>query len=253
MRRYGIPLIAMVLAALSLARGGVLSAEGTAVGARLTAISSTAEGRKAAVLIEASEPVAYLASQPDASTLLLELRNVQSAGFANGFTARPGSPVRAVSVEDASGAGGERVARVRVALAGPLTPRVRSQRNLIFVEVDSAASAAAAVDAAPEPIALRSLRTEIGPDGVSLLLGGIGGAGPERRPHPGRGQPAPGARLPERHALGARGHDRAPGSRRARARRPEQPRPAAHARGRGSRATKPRTPSCPVPMDARCA
>ena len=174
MRRYGIPLFAMVLAALSLARGGVLSAESTPVGARLTAISSTAEGSRAAVLIEASEPVAYLTSQPDPATLVVDLRNVQSAGFANGFTARPGSPVRAVSVEDASDDGGERVARVRLTLAGPLTPRVRSQRNLIFVEVDAATAATAAVNPAATPVLLRSVRTEIGRDGVSLLLAGSG-------------------------------------------------------------------------------
>jgi type IV pilus assembly protein PilQ len=173
MRRYGIPLIAMGLAALGLARGGVLAAEGTAVGARLTAISSTAEGPRAAVLIEASEPVAYVASQPDASTFVLDLRNVQAAGYANGFTAKRGSPVRAVAVEDAVGAGGERVARVRLALAGPLTPRVRSQRNLIVVEVDSTA-ATESVAAVPDVVALRALRAEVGPDGVSVLLSGSG-------------------------------------------------------------------------------
>jgi len=174
MRRYGIPLIAMVLAALGLARDGALSAEGTAVGARLTAISSTTEGRKAAVLIEASEPVAYLASQPDPSTFIVDLRNVSSAGFANGFSARAGSPVRAVAVEDTSGPDGERMSRVRVSLAEPITPRVRSQRNLIFVEVDAGAPTASAAVAAPEPVSLRSLRTEVGPEGISLLLSGTG-------------------------------------------------------------------------------
>jgi type IV pilus assembly protein PilQ len=173
MRRYGIPLIAMGLAALGLARGGVLAAEGTTGGARLTAISSTADGRRAAVLIEASEPVAYVASQPDGSTFVLDLRNVQAAGFANGFTARRGSPVRAVAVEDVVGAAGEPVARVRVALASPLTPRVRSQRNLIFVEVDASAAPAAA-DPAVDVVSLRSLRTEAGPDGISVLLAGSG-------------------------------------------------------------------------------
>jgi type IV pilus assembly protein PilQ len=177
MRRYGIPLIAMVLAALGLARGGVLSAEGSSGSARLTAISSTAEGRRAAVLIEASEPVAYLTSQPDPSTFVVDLRNVHSTGFANGFTARAGSPVRAVSVEDARGAAGEPLARVRVALAGPLTPRVRSQRNLIFVEIDGdtpVATAAATVAPLPDATTLESLRTEVGPRGVSLRLGGSG-------------------------------------------------------------------------------
>ncbi len=102
---------------------------------------------------------------------------MQTKGFANGFTARPGSPVRAVSVEEAAGDAGERVARVRLSLEGPLTPRVRSQRNLIFVEVDAAAGGVAPAAASGTPadaVSLRSVRTEIGRDGVSLLLAGTG-------------------------------------------------------------------------------
>ena len=156
-RRSAIPMIAFALAALVLARDRGLSAASTVPAARLTAISSTVDGHRSSLLIEASEPVAYQTSQPDASTLVVELRNVVPGDYANGFTAAPGSPIRAVAVEHGNSAAGEQVARVRVALTGTAQARVRSQRNLIFVEVDGqtapvaaavapAASSAAAVE-----------------------------------------------------------------------------------------------------------
>ncbi|HTM31508.1 MAG TPA: type IV pilus secretin PilQ [Vicinamibacterales bacterium] len=153
-RRSAIPMIAFALAALVLARDRGLSAASTVPAARLTAISSTADGHRSSLLIEASEPVAYQTSQPDPSTLVVELRNVVAGDYANGFTAAPGSPIRAVAVEHGNSAAGEQVARVRVALTGTVQPRVRSQRNLIFVEVDGqSAPAAAAVAAAPSTAA----------------------------------------------------------------------------------------------------
>ena len=46
--------------------------------AELRAISSRLEARLSTVLIEASEPVAYVTSQPDPLTVLVDLRNVQA-------------------------------------------------------------------------------------------------------------------------------------------------------------------------------
>ncbi len=148
-RRSAIPMIAFALAALVLARDRGLSAASTVPVARLTAISSTVDGHRSSLLIEASEPVAYQTSQPDASTLVVELRNVVPGDYANGFTAAPGSPIRAVAVEHGNSAAGEQVARVRVALTGTAQARVRSQRNLIFVEVDGQTAPAAAAAVAP--------------------------------------------------------------------------------------------------------
>ena len=123
-RRSAIPMIAFALAALVLARDRGLSAASTVPAARLTAISSTVDGHRSSLLIEASEPVAYQTSQPDASTLVVELRNVVPGDYANGFTAAPGSPIRAVAVEHGNSAAGEQVARVRVALTGTAQARV---------------------------------------------------------------------------------------------------------------------------------
>src|SRR4030095_15355309 len=66
--------------------------------------------------------------------------NVATTGDANGSTADRGSPVRAVSVETARGEDGLPVARVRVSLTEPVSHNVRSQRNVIFVELDRSAT-----------------------------------------------------------------------------------------------------------------
>ncbi len=137
MRRYAMLLVIAVLAA----RTGEESRLSAATGPRLTAITATA-GARPAVLIEASEPVAYIAARPDPFTVLIDLRNVATSGYANGFISEPGSPVRAVNVESARGDDGQPVARVRVSLKDPVSHNVRSQRNLIFVELDRAGDVA---------------------------------------------------------------------------------------------------------------
>ncbi len=133
MRRCAMLLVIAVLAA----RAGGEGRLSAATGPRLTAITATA-GARPSVLIEASEPVAYIAARPDPFTVLVDLRNVATAGYANGFSADPGSPVRAVDVEMARGEDGLPVARVRVSLTEPVSHNVRSQRNMIFVELDRA-------------------------------------------------------------------------------------------------------------------
>ena len=138
MRRYGIALTLTALAAFVAAGHGHVAA---ATGARLTAITAT-DGAAPAVLIEASEPVAYRTARPDPFTVLVDLRNVATSGYANGFTARPDSPVRSVAVESARDDEGHQVARVRVSLSEPISHRVRSQRNLIFVELSDEAGVA---------------------------------------------------------------------------------------------------------------
>jgi type IV pilus assembly protein PilQ len=173
-------------------RESVISADAPVGGIQLRSISSTLEGPRAAVLVEASEPVAYVTTQPDPTTLLLELRDVSSAGFANGFRALPSSPIQDVRVEDARATDGAPLARVRVAFSRRLTPKVRSQRNLIFIETDGtprgqeasagseAAADAAVVPSAPKPIeadaatSLRSVESHVDVDGIAVILEGNG-------------------------------------------------------------------------------
>ncbi len=151
MRRYAMLVVIAVVAARAAGEGHVSAATGP----RLTAISATT-GTRPAVLIEASEPVAYIAARPDPFTVLVDLRNVATTGYANEFSAIPGTPVRAVDVETARGEDGLPVARVRVSLSEPVSHNVRSQRNVIYVELDRSAAMedTAAIagnhDAAPE-------------------------------------------------------------------------------------------------------
>jgi len=140
----------------------------------LKSISSRLDGAVSTVLIEASEPVAYLTSQPDPLTVLVDLRNVRpdrlDAPSVNAL-----APVTGVALEEAKAPDGAPVARVRVSLDHAARHRVRSSRNMILVEVDRGASAApkmmlasaampvavAPVAAAPVAAATRAAATEL--------------------------------------------------------------------------------------------
>jgi type IV pilus assembly protein PilQ len=119
--------------------------------ATLKRIASSVDDGTGVIAIEASTPVAYVASQPDPNTFVVELRDVVSAGFQNQFAPDPRHPVSAVHVENGRAHDGAVVARVKMTLEQPMRPRVRSARNVIYVEADRAGSRASS--AAP-PISL---------------------------------------------------------------------------------------------------
>ncbi len=123
--------------ALATAAGGlVLTAASAPV--RLLGVSAQTSGRTAALLIEATDPVAYAVSRPDPLTLLVDLRNVNVGDAAN-QVAR-GGVISGVTLEQQTAIDGKSLARVRVALATPTSYRVRSARNTIRVELESSAS-----------------------------------------------------------------------------------------------------------------
>ena len=161
------------------------------------------------VLIEASEPVAYLTSQPDPLTVLVDLRNVSADGLSGTPVAAMLAPVAGVVIEGARAPDGAPVARVRVRLDRAAKHRVRSSRNTILVEVEREAGAAgatgasrasgavsvpslapkaptfvkASVDtpAAPRAVATRAVATELRsvkaaemPNGYAITLSGNG-------------------------------------------------------------------------------
>jgi type IV pilus assembly protein PilQ len=105
--------------------------------ARLTAITSRVNAKNASLVIEASEPVPYVASRPDALTLLLDFRNVGADPVAKLARLEPNSPIAGVSVEAAESMGSP-ASRVRISLARPLAHHVRSDRNTIVVDFDRA-------------------------------------------------------------------------------------------------------------------
>ncbi len=137
-----------VVGVLAAASGLSLSAGSTPI--RLLGVS--AQGN--AVLIESTEPAAYVVKRPDSLTVLVELRNVSVASASNVVERR--DPIKAVTLEQGSGDDGQAVARVRVTLSRPLEYAVRSARNLIRLELTPPARAAATDVAALLPAAPRS-------------------------------------------------------------------------------------------------
>jgi len=160
--------------------------------ARLSTISAKVGVRGASVLIEASEPVAYVTARPDPLTVIVDLRNVTTAGVSNRVTTSPVGPVAAVTFEDARASDGAAVARIRVLLAGPAQHQVHSDRNVIQVDVvpDDDAPAAVRLVGAPTTVLksaatpvksggggatrLEAVRTNAGARGIEVTLAGNG-------------------------------------------------------------------------------
>jgi type IV pilus secretin PilQ/predicted competence protein len=161
--------------------------EAVTLGSHLKTISAKAGRRVTTVAIELSDPAAYLANQPDPMTVLVDLRNVTSAGVANAVSDVKGL-VAGVSVEDAVAADGAALARVHIRLAQPAAYRVRSNRSVIYVDFDGTVPLTmqpAARDSAGAPIVpvltpgraattLESVRARAEPTGTSVTLVGNG-------------------------------------------------------------------------------
>jgi type IV pilus assembly protein PilQ len=168
-----------MLLGLCLAMAAGVMAPTGAAGARtdaamLTRIASRLDGRTGVLAIEASTPVPYVASQPDAHTFVVELRDVVTAGFVDGFTADPRHPIASVKVENTQSFDGSSVAQVRLTLNQPMRPRVRSARNVIYVEadrVDAAPSVAAGmINLAGPSSAIRDVRVAKRGNATALTL-----------------------------------------------------------------------------------
>ena len=178
MLRRMAPLVTVVACVTALA--GHVAAVGAAAGGSATvpelrAVSMRDDGRVRAVVIEASEPVAYVTSQPDPLTVLVDLRNVQAGAVPP--VARGRSPLGGVRGEPGVAADGTPLARVRVNLDRAAAHRVRTSRNLILVEVDDATAApAAAAGAAARAVAteLRAVRASRSGNDVTVSILGNG-------------------------------------------------------------------------------
>jgi type IV pilus assembly protein PilQ len=140
----------------------------------LKRIASRLEGRTGVIAIEASTPVPYVASQPDARTFVVELRDVVTAGFEDSFTADPRHPIAAVRVESSQSFDGATVARVRLTLNQPMRPRVRSARNVIYVEADrvdaTPSVASGVINLAGPSAAIRDVRVSRRGNATALTL-----------------------------------------------------------------------------------
>jgi type IV pilus assembly protein PilQ len=150
---------------------------------KLKGMSSSAGRRITTVSIETSDPVAYVTSRPDPLTLFIDLRDVDVSGARKALLGAKGL-VSGAAIEEATGADGARVARVRIRLTEPAAHQVRSKRNIIHIDFDSAfplgsignASASAGGTAASSRFAtmLENVRAESKPTGAAITLTGNG-------------------------------------------------------------------------------
>jgi type IV pilus secretin PilQ/predicted competence protein len=139
---------------------------------RLKTISSKISSKGASLIIEATDPVAYIATRPDPLTVLVDVRNAVADDVTNAVAPNEKSPIAAVQVEPTEGSG-TRGSRIRVALMQPVGYRVRSERNMIVVDFDKLSEKAASFILPP------ATRTA---DPVEAL--GLGGNQPSPAPVP---------------------------------------------------------------------
>jgi type IV pilus assembly protein PilQ len=156
--------------------------EATPATARVTKLSTDAGRRITTVTITTSDPVAYLTNRPDPLTLFVDLRDVDARAAMSAVLAAKGV-VAGGSVEEATAPDGTRVARVRIRLTQPAAHQVRSKRNQIHVDFDSAfplgtvgnaSPVAAPGDSASYATMLVRVLAEAQPTGTSVTLVGNG-------------------------------------------------------------------------------
>jgi type IV pilus assembly protein PilQ len=106
-----------------------------AIEARLVGVTA----QDNAVLIESTEPAAYSVSRPDPMTLVVDMRGV-SVGDARNEVTKQGA-IAGVRLEQAKAADGRALARVHVALAGPVEYSIKSARTTIRLDLKPGAAA----------------------------------------------------------------------------------------------------------------
>src|SRR5262245_8224485 len=125
---------------VTMTAGALVSAAGPAErttapsGIRLKAISSRVNGKGASLVIEATDPVPYVATRPDPLTVVVDFRNVVAEGVANSVAPNAKSPIASVEIEPVDGDAG--TSRIRVALVQPVGHHVRAERNTIVIDFD---------------------------------------------------------------------------------------------------------------------
>jgi type IV pilus assembly protein PilQ len=141
----------------------------------LKRISFRVDDRAGVISIEASEPVPYVASQSDPKTFVVEMRDVLATSVADNFRIDPRVPVSAVRVENARAFDGATIARVSLSLAQPIRPRVRSSRNIIYIETDRIdRSGAGVIGTIGRSSVIRDLQVARRGAATAITLQGIG-------------------------------------------------------------------------------
>ncbi len=102
--------------------------------ARLLAVSSASDPSTFVVLLETSEEVRYRTRQPDALSLVVELRNVTGRSADNRFIPSSTGPVRAVTIEERRESDDSFTTLVRLAIDRPLPYRVAPAGSSLRIE-----------------------------------------------------------------------------------------------------------------------
>jgi len=133
--------VALSLVVLMATSASTMSrAAGTAAtipGAKLTTITSRGDARSATLVIEATQPVPYVATRPDPLTVMVDFRNVDAGAVASAPRMPGEGPIASVAVEAAESMGAP-VSRVRITLSQPVAHHVRADRNRILIDFDRA-------------------------------------------------------------------------------------------------------------------
>ncbi len=139
----------------------------TIPGATLTTITSRGDARSATLVIEATEPVPYVATRPDPLTVVIDFRNVAPGNIA-ASSARLTGPIASVDIESAESMGSP-VSRVRIGLTQPVAHHVRADRNRVLIDFDRMGDSS--VPAVAPPVSRRTAQpiVQSGIDPVAAL------------------------------------------------------------------------------------
>ncbi|HET9830218.1 MAG TPA: type IV pilus secretin PilQ, partial [Vicinamibacterales bacterium] len=165
---YALVVAATLAGGLGTVASGESSSATTVVppAVRLKTITSRATSTGMSLVIEASDPVPYVATRPDPLTVYIDFRNVTADGLAS-FVARGNAPIADVSVEPGDRAAGGSP-RVRINLSQPVAYHVRADRNSVVVDFDKASVKAtpAVMPTSPKP----TTSTPSNPDALRTLV-----------------------------------------------------------------------------------
>jgi type IV pilus assembly protein PilQ len=134
--------LAVVLAGGFVAASSPASHSATTNVVRLKAISSRVTSTGTSLVIEASEPVPYVATRPDPLTLYIDFRNVAADGLTSVVAPATKGLIEGVVVEPADPIG-EGSPRVRVRLSQPVAHHIRAERNTVVIDFEKTAAKAA--------------------------------------------------------------------------------------------------------------
>jgi type IV pilus assembly protein PilQ len=138
-----VPVLAVALTGVLVTASSPDSSSGvtTTPAIRLKTISSRVTSKGTSLVIEATEPVPYVATRPDPLTLLIDFRNVAADTVTSSVAADDKSAIASVVVENSDqgdGAAGPASPRVRIKLSEPVAYHARASRNTVVIDFDKA-------------------------------------------------------------------------------------------------------------------